>query len=132
MTWQLKSGTTRIPADLPRYIERKLKRSLDRLGDRITKVVVFLRDVNGPRGGVDKACRVLVKARGCIAAVALVVDPNWYAAVDRATSRVGLIVSREVDKRRTDSRARQRKSAKVAARSRRVVAHLPASLPFAS
>ena len=132
MTWQLKSGTTRIPADLPRYIERKLRRSLDRFGHRIESVVIFLRDVNGPRGGVDKACRVLVKARGCGAAVAWVVDPNWYAAIDRATARVGMIVSRELDKRRTDARARQRKSAQVAARSRKVFSGLPSSLPFAS
>ena len=132
MTWQLKSGTARIPTDLPRYIERKLRRSLDRCGDRITKVVVFLRDVNGPRGGVDKACRVLVKARGCRAAVAWVVDPNWYAAIDRAASSVGLIVSREIEKRRTDSRDRQRKAAKSAVRSRKVFSGLPASLPYAS
>ena len=132
MNWQLKSGTARIPADLQRYIERKLRRSLDRFGHRITKVVVFLRDVNGPRGGVDKACRVLVKARGCTAAVAWVVDPKWYAAIDRATARVGLIVSREIEKRRTDSRDRQRKAAKSAVRSRKVFSGLPASLPYAS
>lgn len=104
MTWQLKSGTQHIPANLSRYIERKLCRSLERFTHRITKVVVFLRDVNGPRGGVDKACRVLVKARGCSAAVAWVVDPNWYAAIDRATARVGVIVSREVEKRRERQR----------------------------
>lgn len=132
MNWQLKSGTARIPADLPHYIERKLRRSLNRFGHRITKVVVFLRDVNGPRGGVDKACRVLVKVRGCTAAVAWVVDPKWYAAIDRATARVGLIVSREIEKRRTDSRDRQRKSAKLAGRSRKALAGLPVSLPFAS
>lgn len=132
MTWQLKSGKTRMPADLPRYIERKLGRSLERFGHRIEKVVIFLRDVNGPRGGVDKACRVLVKAHGCSAAVALVVDPNWYAAIDRATTRVGMIVSRELEKRRTDARARQRKSAQVAARSRKMFSGLPSSVPFTS
>jgi putative sigma-54 modulation protein len=131
MTWQLKSGTSRIPADLPRYIERKIRRSLARFGHRITKVVVFLRDENGPRGGVDKACRILVKARGCNAAVALVVDPSWHAAVDRATARAGLIVSRELEKRRTDFRGRQRKAAQ-SARSRKLFSGPSTPLPFAS
>lgn len=132
MIWQLKAGTARIPSNLPQYIERKLRQSLARFGNRVTKVVVFLQDVNGPRGGVDKACRVLVKTRGCSGAVAWVVDPNWYAAIDRATARVGMIVSREVEKRRADARARQRKSADMAVRSRKIFSGLPRSLPFAS
>ena len=60
MIWHLKEHGVRRPATLPDHIERRLRFALDRFGDRIARVFVFLHDRNGPRGGIDKICRVLV------------------------------------------------------------------------
>ena len=97
MKWELKDAGTRRPSDLPDHIERRLRFALARFSDRIERVVVFLKDLNGPKGGIDKVCRILAKVRGCGVTLAAVVDSDWITAVDRATNRIGHAVSRDLD-----------------------------------
>jgi ribosome-associated translation inhibitor RaiA len=107
MIWALKDSGVSRPKDLPERIERRLGFALSRFAGWIDKVVVFLHDRNGPKGGVDKVCRVLVKARGCGVIMAAVTDADWRAAVDRATAAIGRSVARQIrrcrDSRRTTS-----------------------------
>lgn len=100
MQWLLKDHGVDRPASLPGHIERRLRFALARFGVRIEKVIVFLQDRNGPRGGVDKVCRILTKVRGCGAIMATVADSDWTTAVDRATTRIGHTVSRQVGRMR--------------------------------
>lgn len=100
MIWELKDKGVRRPQDLPEHIERRLRFALSRFGQRIQKSIVFLQDHNGPKGGIDKVCRILVKTRGCGVIVAAVVDSDWIAAVDRATTRIGHNVARQIDRQR--------------------------------
>ena len=46
--------------ELKPYIERRLWFALGRFSGRIGRVMVRLSDVNGPRGGVDKRCQIVV------------------------------------------------------------------------
>jgi putative sigma-54 modulation protein len=101
MIWELKDKGARRPKELPDLIERRLRFALARFGSRIQKTVVFLQDDNGPRGGIDKVCRILVKTRGCGVIVAAVVDSDWLAAVDRATARIGHSVARQIERLRS-------------------------------
>jgi putative sigma-54 modulation protein len=100
MIWELKDKGVRRPKDLPEHIERRLRFALARFGERIQKTVVFLQDDNGPRGGIDKVCRILVKTRGHGMIVAAVVDADWIAVVDRATTRIGHNVARQIARQR--------------------------------
>lgn len=100
MKWLLKDHGVERPASLPGHIERRLRFALARFGVRIEKLIVFLQDRNGPRGGVDKVCRILAKVRGCGAIMATVADSDWTTAVDRATTRIGHTVSRQVGRLR--------------------------------
>jgi len=68
-------------------------------------VIVFLQDRNGPKGGIDKVCRILAKVQGCGSIMATVSDSDWHAAVDRATTRIGHTVSRQVGRQRDRSTA---------------------------
>jgi hypothetical protein len=88
-------------ADLVEHVDRRLHFALARFGARIARVTVFLDDVNGPRGGVDKVCRIVVRLRSGADVVATVEDVDWVAAVDRATTRIGHSVGREVARTRT-------------------------------
>lgn len=106
MNWLLKdqaadrSGShgSRRPAGLPDHIERRLRFALARFGHRVERVVVFLQDRNGPRGGIDKVCRILAKVHGCGTVMAAVADSDWTVAIDRATTRIGHSVARQVDR----------------------------------
>jgi putative sigma-54 modulation protein len=42
------------------HIHRRTHSVLARLGEKISRIEVRLTDINGPRGGVDKRCRILV------------------------------------------------------------------------
>jgi len=109
MIWHLKDSGVRRPKDLPDHIERRLRFALSRFSGRIGKIFVFLHDRNGPRGGVDKLCRILVKVRGCGVVVASVADSDWVTSVDRATTRIGQTVARHVERMHDHHAARERK-----------------------
>jgi len=100
MLWELKDKGVIRPKDLPDHIERRLRFALARFNGRIQKVMVFLHDHNGPKGGIDKVCRILVKTRGCGAVIAAVVDSDWVVAVDRATTRIGHSLGRHIERLR--------------------------------
>lgn len=106
MIWELKDKGLARPKDLPDHIERRLQFALSRFDGRIHKVLVFLQDQNGPKGGIDKVCRVLVKTRGYGAIVAAVVDSDWMVAVDRATTRIGHAVARQIERLRSQHEPR--------------------------
>ncbi len=108
MIWALKDKGVIRPKDLPDHIERRLRFALSRFAVRIEKIVVFLHDHNGPKGGIDKVCRVLVKVRGCGMIMAAIADTDWIAAADRAISRVGRSVARQIDRRRSRQAAATR------------------------
>lgn len=98
MKWFLKDQSIRSPADLPGHIERRLRFALVRFSPRLKRIVVFLQDRNGPKGGVDKVCRILAKVKGCGVVMATIVDSDWTAAVDRAARSVGHTVARQLDR----------------------------------
>jgi putative sigma-54 modulation protein len=100
MNWLLNDQSSFRPDHLPDHIERRLRFALARFGSRVERVIVFLQDCNGPRGGIDKVCRILAKVEGCGTVMATVTDSDWTAAVDRATTRIGHTVSRQVGRLR--------------------------------
>ena len=87
---------------LREYIDRHLYFALGRFGPAIDHVDVRVGDTNGPRGGVDKRCRIVVKLQAAgITSIAIDdVDESLYAAIARATARVGRTVARTLDRRR--------------------------------
>ena len=101
MTWTLRTRRGGGGRELADHLDRRLHFALSRFSSRIARVTVFLEDVNGPRGGVDKACRIVVRLRRGADVVASVEDVEWVAAIDRATTRVGHSVAREIARTRT-------------------------------
>ena len=77
---------------LSEHARRRLRFVLTRHSDRIQRVVVRLGDENGPRGGVDKFCRIRVYLFDAPVAVVEDIGTDLYAVIDRATDRVGRAV----------------------------------------
>jgi ribosomal subunit interface protein len=82
-------------------VERRVEFALDRHADRISRVRVHLGDVNGPRGGADKSCRVEVRMRGGRSVRVSVVDADAYAAMNAAVHRVARAVARALERERS-------------------------------
>ena len=93
-----------ITAALFDHAGRRLRFVLTRRSDRIQRVVVRLGDKNGPRGGIDKFCRIQVYLFDAPVAALEEIGPELYAVIDRATDRVGRVVVKHLDRLRTGRR----------------------------
>ncbi len=77
------------------HTERRLAFAMDRFARRIRTILVWVGDLNGPKGGVDKCCRVaveLIQGRVVLEERA----PDLHLAIDRAADRAAEKVAREV------------------------------------
>ena len=77
----------RLTAALLNYTHERIKQRLGRLGVAAKRVQVILSDINGPRGGEDKRCQVLldVAGRGQLAVHAI--HSDMYGAIDQSLAR---------------------------------------------
>lgn len=82
------------------HAERRLAFSLGRSADQVGRVAVVLADINGPRGGIDKRCRIRVKLSPALEVVVEDTQPDMYAAIDRAAERIGRAVARNLRRKR--------------------------------
>lgn len=82
------------------HIERRLHFALRRFASRIQKMTIRLTDVNGPRGGIDKHCRIAVALvpKGVVMIEDRGDDP--FALVTATAKRAGQAVRRELERRR--------------------------------
>ena len=90
-------GFTLTPA-LAVHVRRRLGFVLTRHSAHIQRVAVRLGDENGPRGGVDKYCRIQVNLLDAPFAIVEDVGTDLYAAIDRAADRVGRVVVKHLDR----------------------------------
>jgi len=95
--------TREVDGTIREHVERRLRFSLGRFQHRVERVRVRLEDVNGPRGGVDQRCLVVVALKGLPRVVIeqLGVDP--HAAIDRAMARAGRAVARQLEQAKQHS-----------------------------
>lgn len=81
-------------------VRRHLHFSLSRFAPRIDRVSVTLRDVNGPRGGLDKACRVVVHLPGLEPVIIEAAGTDFLQAAAEAAERAGRSVARSLERHR--------------------------------
>jgi CBS domain-containing protein len=91
-------GTALEDADRD-YLRRKLGRKLGKFARSIERVSVRIEDINGPRGGIDKRCRIKVVMSGLPSAMVDERHPVLQAAMDRALERTEHAVRRIVGRR---------------------------------
>ena len=87
-----------VSQQLREYIERRIQFALQRF-QRIAKIRVKLRDLNGPRGGVDKSCQLTI---GLTAAATLIIEgrsQNAYAAIDSVVDKAFTSIVRRLKRK---------------------------------
>ncbi len=88
------------------YTEQRVATALGWAGDRMRKLAVSLSDINGPRGGIDKRCKIQVQLGGGQEVVIEDTEADLYTAIDRATDRADRAVVRRVERMRDFSHTR--------------------------
>lgn len=102
--------------DLTVEADRHMRKAMRRLSGRISGIAVRLFDVNGPRGGVDKACEITVSLGRAGTVHYRAVECTTAAAVALAVSGVRAAVRRRLALRReTPRRLDRRRSSGVTA-----------------
>ena len=81
---------------LKSYTTKRMQFVLNRHDSYITRVRVWLADINGPRGGVDKRCQIELKLAGQNNIVIEDVEADLYFAIDRASDRCMRTLSRRL------------------------------------
>lgn len=97
---KIRLSTRGLPegADFREFVEFRLQFALARFSNRVAGVLVRLEDENGPKGGVDKSCRIRVDLGRAGIVIAEDVDTVMEAAVGRAAECAGRSVARALER----------------------------------
>ena len=82
-----------------KHIDRRLSFALARSEHMIQSAAVTISDINGPKGGVDKQCRVVIKAAGVPRIVISEKQAAMGLAIDRAISRASQSLARHLKRK---------------------------------
>ncbi|WP_040767430.1 HPF/RaiA family ribosome-associated protein [Novipirellula maiorica] len=102
----ISSNRVAVGNKLRNYIESRLQQSFQRLDRWVQKVSVCLDDINGPRGGVCKQCRLVVTLNGAETVVVTETGASVGASVSKAIRRAGYAMTKRV-KSRQDRRVKK-------------------------
>jgi ribosomal subunit interface protein len=92
---------------LREHAERRLGFALSWAVYDVRKVAVRLYDINGPRGGEDKCCRIQIALPGTSDVVIEDTEADLYIAINRAVDRAERSLARRLERQREHRHARQ-------------------------
>lgn len=93
---EIKSRGFEMTPGLRNYVMRRFTRPLDFARGRAHRASVYLTDENGPRGGIDKRCRIAITLNGCSPLVISDTQEDMYQAIDRVAKRAVNALSRRM------------------------------------
>ena len=93
MRLDIRSHNVAVTSQLRQHVERRIGQALDRFEQHVGAVRVAIADVNGPKGGPDKVCRVTVVVAGHDQVAVTEYGPDLFPMVDRVADRVKRSVS---------------------------------------
>jgi putative sigma-54 modulation protein len=87
---------------LKAYVQEHLVDHIERLCDdhEASEIDISLVDINGPKGGVDKECRVTVWMPGLAAVHVTETSETLHQAIDASRDRLENALKRSLEKRR--------------------------------
>ena len=91
----------RLDDDDRTYIRRRLGEKLGKYARRLERVTVRMRDINGPRGGVDIQCRIKLVLSGSPSVVVEGRADRLRPALTRALAGAERAIRRTLERRRS-------------------------------
>lgn len=98
MKISIQSQGFEVTGAMSELIEGKLFSALGRHRARVVSVDVRLGDENGPRGGIDKYCRIQVYLQDARTARAADLRADLYDAIECASHKVSRVVAKHIDR----------------------------------
>ena len=78
------------------YAARRVQFAIGAFAQRLDQADVCIADVNGPRGGVDKQCVLTLSLKAGGSVFARGTGTDVYSAVDRAATRIRVLLVRRL------------------------------------
>ena len=94
MHLDIRSRGFALSSPLREHAERRLGFALARYSPQLGSVIMRLEDINGPKGGEDKRCRIEVRFEGHPALLTEATGEDLYRAIDTAADRLGRAIAR--------------------------------------
>ncbi len=105
MKLSIRTRDIELTDSLREDVTRRLDFALDTFEDHIEEALVYVIDLNGPKGGVDKLCQITVRARGIGELVVRETGKTLHSAMNRAGRRLKYRISEAL--RALESRSRE-------------------------
>jgi len=83
---------------LEQHLRHRLGTVERRFGDQLTRIEAFFTDVNGPKGGVNKQCKLEARPRGLDPVAAEHMAENPYDAATGAADRLEKVLDKRFGK----------------------------------
>lgn len=91
---------------LSEHVESKLRLMLGRYEQKINRVHVTLFDVNGPKGGEDMCCKLVIHPSHMPAIVVKELSTDMYDSINKCSHRAKRVLGRHIN----SSHIQQRKA----------------------
>lgn len=88
------------------YINQRLSFALARTQHEVRSTAVTLSDVNGPKGGLDKQCKIVLKANGLKEIVISERQPDVHQAINRGIARASQNLARQLKRKQQSKRGK--------------------------
>lgn len=100
MKIQVNAGDVKTSEAVVQRVEEELENALRVFRNRVTRVEVHLRDLNGPKSGVDKRCVMEARLAGQQPIAVEHDSENLYEAINMASEKLERAVRRRVERER--------------------------------
>jgi len=100
MQLRIHSKNIELTHAIRQHIRERVTAALDQHATRVRQVAVTVSDINGPRGGIDQLCNVVVSLRGGKTLRHSRKGDDLYANVSLVADKVKRRVGREIGKLR--------------------------------
>lgn len=102
MKVEIQSQDFSITESLDYFIHKQIETSMKACSNQIERITVRLKDLNGPKGGRDKACSVEVQIANFPAVIVSKRSSDAYSSIRKAVGRASRVTLRRLKKRKPD------------------------------
>jgi putative sigma-54 modulation protein len=100
MNMTIQTQGFKLTRPLEQFTRHQVTKALRCCSDNVERVVVRLKDINGPKGGEDKHCIVEIKLSSKPKLVITKTSSDMYNSVRQTTKKVARTALRQLKKRR--------------------------------
>ncbi len=86
-------------AELEEHAEEKLRRIERRFGQRLTRIIIFLKDERPGKGGIDKSCNMEARPAGRDPIAVEALEATTFEAITAAADKLERALARRLDRK---------------------------------